>query len=93
MAKVFGYLYLFLWFRFTFPRYRFDQLMRLGWRFLIPLSLVNLITLAVALLLTREWGWNLRLTTILSAGVTLGVAALLLKEDDAGSQMQTADGE
>jgi len=84
---------LFLWFRFTFPRYRFDQLMRLGWRFLIPLALVNLITLAVALLLTREWGWNLRLTTILSAGVTLGVAALLLKEDDAGSQMQTADGE
>src|ERR1700690_2937744 len=93
MAKVLAYLYCFLWFRFTFPRYRFDQLMRLGWRFLIPLALVNLITLAVALLLTREWGWNLRLTTILSAGVTLGVAALLLKEDDAGSQMQTADGE
>ncbi len=93
MAKVFGYLYLFLWFRFTFPRYRFDQLMRLGWRFLIPLALVNLITLAVALLLTREWGWNLRVTTILSAAVTLGVAALLLKEDDAGSAMQTADGE
>jgi NADH-quinone oxidoreductase subunit H len=93
MAKVFGYLYLFLWFRFTFPRYRFDQLMRLGWRFLIPLALVNLISLAVALLLTREWGWNLRVTTILSAAVTLGVAAWLAKEDDAGSEMQTADGE
>jgi formate hydrogenlyase subunit 4 len=63
MAKVLAYLYCFLWFRFTFPRYRFDQLMRLGWRFLIPLALVNLITMATALLISREWGWSLRITS------------------------------
>src|SRR4029077_5171691 len=43
LAKVGAYVYAFLWVRFTFPRYRFDQLMRLGWRFLIPLALVNVI--------------------------------------------------
>ena len=51
MAKVIAYLYVFLWFRFTFPRYRFDQLMRLGWRFLIPLALVNVIGVGVAIVL------------------------------------------
>src|ERR1700732_2840723 len=43
LAKVFAYIYAFLWIRFTFPRYRFDQLMRLGGRFLIPLGLVTVI--------------------------------------------------
>src|SRR6202047_2858337 len=42
MAKVFAYIYFFLWFRFTFPRYRFDQLMRLRRRFLVPLALLHL---------------------------------------------------
>jgi NADH-quinone oxidoreductase subunit H len=38
--KVFALLFLFLWFRATFPRYRYDQIMRLGWKFLIPVTLV-----------------------------------------------------
>ncbi len=38
--KVFVLLFLFLWFRATFPRYRYDQIMRLGWKFLIPVTLV-----------------------------------------------------
>jgi len=38
--KVFGLVFLFLWFRATFPRYRFDQIMRLGWKALIPVTLV-----------------------------------------------------
>jgi len=41
------FLYAFIWYRGTFPRYRYDQLMKLGWRWLIPLALVNLIVTAV----------------------------------------------
>ena len=38
--KVFCLVFLFLWFRATFPRYRYDQIMRLGWKALIPVTLV-----------------------------------------------------
>jgi NADH-quinone oxidoreductase subunit H len=93
LAKVFAYIYFFLWFRFTFPRYRFDQLMRLGWRFLIPLALVNLIATATALLATREWGGSLFLYTILADAVTLAVAMFLAKNDEVDSIVPVADGE
>src|SRR6202034_2694027 len=93
MAKVFAYIYAFLWFRFTFPRYRFDQLMRLGWRFLIPLALVNLIATATALLATREWGGSLFFYTILADAVTLAVAMWLAKNDEVDSVVPVADGE
>ena len=38
--KIFVFLFLYLWFRATFPRYRYDQIMRLGWKALIPVTLV-----------------------------------------------------
>lgn len=38
--KIFWVLFLFLWFRATFPRYRYDQIMRLGWKVLIPVTIV-----------------------------------------------------
>jgi NADH-quinone oxidoreductase subunit H len=81
MVKVLGYLYAFLWIRFTFPRYRFDQLMRLGWRFLIPLALVNLIAAATAKVVSQEWGWYPRITFILATIFTLGVALWLASRD------------
>jgi NADH-quinone oxidoreductase subunit H len=93
LAKVFAYIYFFLWFRFTFPRYRFDQLMRLGWRFLIPLALVNLIATATALLATREWGGSLLLYTLLADAVTLAVAIFLAKNDEVDSAVPVMDGE
>ena len=40
VLKIFCLLFLFLWFRATFPRYRYDQIMRLGWKVLIPVTLV-----------------------------------------------------
>ena len=41
--KVGFFIYLFMWFRFTFPRYRYDQLMSIGWKVLVPLSIVNIL--------------------------------------------------
>ena len=38
--KIFVFLYLYLAFRATFPRYRYDQIMRLGWKVLIPVTVV-----------------------------------------------------
>lgn len=46
VLKVAGFLYLYLWFRATFPRYRYDQIMRLGWKVLIPVTVVWLVVLA-----------------------------------------------
>jgi NADH-quinone oxidoreductase subunit H len=46
-AKVLAFLYAFIWYRATFPRYRYDQLMDVGWRWMIPLALANLIGTAV----------------------------------------------
>jgi NADH-quinone oxidoreductase subunit H len=47
-AKVAVSMYLYIWYRGTFPRYRFDQLMRVGWKVLLPLGIVVLILTAVA---------------------------------------------
>ncbi|HTS60217.1 MAG TPA: NADH-quinone oxidoreductase subunit NuoH [Terriglobales bacterium] len=47
-AKVAFFMYMYIWYRATFPRYRFDQLMRVGWKVLLPISLAVLIGTAVA---------------------------------------------
>ena len=42
-VKVALFIYFFMWVRFTLPRYRYDQLMQIGWKVLIPLSMANII--------------------------------------------------
>jgi len=46
-VKTFLVLYLFLWIRATLPRYRYDQLMRIGWKVLIPLALANIVVTGI----------------------------------------------
>jgi len=41
------FLYIFIWVRATLPRYRYDQLMRLGWKVLIPLAILNLVVTGI----------------------------------------------
>ncbi|MFM9056477.1 MAG: NADH-quinone oxidoreductase subunit NuoH, partial [Bacteroidota bacterium] len=45
-AKVFFFIFFFMWIRWTIPRFRYDQLMHLGWRIMIPLALVNILLTA-----------------------------------------------
>ncbi len=49
------FLFLFLWFRATFPRYRYDQIMRLGWKVFIPLTIVWILVLGV--MVVSEFAW------------------------------------
>jgi NADH-quinone oxidoreductase subunit H len=95
LAKVGAYIYVFLWFRFTFPRYRFDQLMRLGWRFLIPLALVNVIGAAVAIALSEQWGWPPSVSVLVTLAATIAVAVWLAAGDrhSSASAAQIAEGD
>jgi len=56
LAKVAFMLLLFLWFRATFPRYRYDQIMRLGWKVFIPITIVWIVVIGAAMLgHVRPW--------------------------------------
>ncbi len=50
LLKMSVFLFLFLWFRATFPRYRYDQIMRLGWKVFIPITIVWLLVIGVAIM-------------------------------------------
>jgi len=81
LLKVSGYLYIFMWLRFTLPRYRFDQLMHLGWYILIPLAIVNVLAVGIAMLLENV-GWNRWLALVVTTPFTLGIALYLVRLHD-----------
>jgi len=51
------FMFLFLWFRATFPRYRYDQIMRLGWKVFIPITIVWIVVVAVAVVYRLPPWW------------------------------------
>jgi NADH-quinone oxidoreductase subunit H len=51
LLKVVFFAFLFIWVRWTLPRFKYDQLMTIGWKYLLPLSIVNVLIVAVILLL------------------------------------------
>jgi len=55
--KIGLFIFTFMWVRWTIPRFRYDQLMNLGWKGLIPLALINMIITALVVLL-KENGWR-----------------------------------
>jgi len=92
--KVSLYIYFFMWLRFTLPRYRFDQLMRLGWHFLIPLSIINVLLIGIAMIVGQylNWsGWMLLLATIPASIIALIVALFILATEQK-SEPQKASG-
>lgn len=91
LFKVSAYIYLFMWLRFTLPRYRFDQLMRLGWHFLIPLSIINVLVVGVAMIAGAYYhlhGWGLLLVTTPAAILALVAALLILAVEQKGGTPQ-----
>jgi len=50
-TKIFFFIFLFMWIRWTLPRFRYDQLMHLGWKALIPLSILNMLLTGLGILL------------------------------------------
>ncbi|MDH3493009.1 MAG: NADH-quinone oxidoreductase subunit NuoH [Acidobacteriota bacterium] len=56
LLKIFAFLFFYIWVRGTLPRFRFDQLMNFGWKFLLPVALANVIlTVVVVFLVGRFW--------------------------------------
>ncbi len=49
-TKICGFIFFYMWIRWTIPRFRYDQLMNLGWRILIPLSIANIVVVGIVLL-------------------------------------------
>jgi len=70
VSKLFIFLFLFVWLRATLPRLRYDQLMDLGWKRLIPLSLFWLLVLS-AMIVDRRWGFAMFAGGLLAAGMLI----------------------
>ncbi|MFN8606781.1 MAG: NADH-quinone oxidoreductase subunit NuoH [Vulcanimicrobiota bacterium] len=75
LLKVYFFMFVFIWLRATFPRFRYDQLMRIGWQFLLPLGLINLGVTAVGVAL--QWKSYQFTLAVLSMLVTLVSLSLL----------------
>lgn len=54
-AKIFMFIFFFMWIRWTIPRFRYDQLMNLGWRTLIPLAIANIVLTGVVMALIKQF--------------------------------------
>ena len=91
LLKVLVFLYIYVWFRATLPRFRYDQLMDLGWKVLIPGSLGWFMLLA-AQRVGRDAGWDQLVVTLVTALVLIGGYGLLLAAQHVSRVNREKDG-
>jgi NADH-quinone oxidoreductase subunit H len=77
LLKLLVFLYIYVWFRATLPRLRYDQLMNLGWKVLIPVSLGWFMLLA-AFRIGQDQGWNRWEVGVIGVGVLILAGSLLM---------------
>jgi NADH-quinone oxidoreductase subunit H len=85
-AKTFFFLFLYIWVRWTLPRFRYDQLMALGWKVMLPLSLIYLTVIATAIWFFHDqlgWAYDTRFSLALF-GVNVALAVPLVFVLDRG---------
>jgi len=87
--KVLVFLFIFVWFRATLPRLRYDQLMDLGWKLLIPFSLGWFLILA-AIRVGQNEGWNLFIVILVAIAI-MGLGAGLLMAAIRNAQSSRSD--
>jgi len=79
-AKTFFFIFVFMWVRWTVPRFRYDQIMHLGWKVLLPFALAYVVVVAAAILVLdsigMEYGWLYGLVLV---AVNLVVTVIFLK--------------
>jgi NADH-quinone oxidoreductase subunit H len=90
VLKVLVFLSIFVWFRATLPRLRYDQLMDLGWKLLIPLSLVWLLFVA-ALDVGADEGWPKAVIVVVALGAMMVAGGLLSAAINAARHKRLAD--
>ena len=91
LLKVLVFLYVYVWFRATLPRFRYDQLMDLGWKILIPGSLGWFMLLA-AQRVGRDAGWDQMVVTLVTALVLIAGYGLLLAAQHVSRVNREKDG-
>ncbi|MEI6199411.1 MAG: NADH-quinone oxidoreductase subunit NuoH [Actinomycetota bacterium] len=91
LLKVLVFLYIYVWFRATLPRFRYDQLMDLGWKILIPGSLGWFMLLA-AQRVGRDAGWDQIVVTLVTALVLIGGYGLLFAAQHVSRANREKDG-
>ncbi|MBK5260233.1 MAG: NADH-quinone oxidoreductase subunit NuoH [Thermoanaerobaculia bacterium] len=77
VTKVMTFMLVYIWTRATFPRFRFDQLMDLGWKFLIPLALANIFVTGIVVLAGGEW-----LLSVFGVAVIVAVVVFMMRKPE-----------